>query len=265
MKIDLKDKITRFVVQEYVNEICNYFNEEDLNFNIHKLIHTFDVVQMAQKLINLSKPSLSLKLQKQILNASVLHDLGRCHEFKDGVRLKNIDHGKIGSELIQKEFPKLNVEIQSTFYHNKLPSDKDPSFCYPVLDYVRDADMLANIEYEIEHIDVFMVHIFDTNFQDIAIPIIDDEIFQAVSEKRSVCIDRIKEKTLLTHFLWQLCWCFNLRTVAAKEFVRNTRLFEQFREMVCEKIVPMTTSDKKVQTKLKNIIHQNFSDELFYR
>ena len=51
MKIDLSDKIQCFLVQEYVNKICHYESEEELNWDVHKLIHTFQVVQMAQKLI----------------------------------------------------------------------------------------------------------------------------------------------------------------------------------------------------------------------
>ena len=265
MKIDLDDKITRFLVQEYVNKICHYSGEADLNFNVHKLIHTFDVVRIVQQLMKQTKPALPLKLQKQILNAAILHDLGRCYEFKDGIRLKNTDHGKVGAQLIRKKFPELKVEIQSTLYHNKLPSDKDPPECYPVLDYVRDADMLANIEYEIGHIDVFIIHIFGRNFQQVASPIIDDEIFQAVREKRSVYLAKIKENTLLTHGLWQLCWYFNLRTKAGKKQAHQTHVFERFREIICEKLVPMTTPDKKNQTKLKKIIRQTFPDELFYK
>ena len=105
MKIDLQDRVVRFVVQDYVNQICNYQSDEELDFDVHKLIHTFMVVEMAQDLVKLAKPKLTPKIQKQILNAAVLHDLGRCHEFKKGVHLKKIDHGKIGARLIEKHFP----------------------------------------------------------------------------------------------------------------------------------------------------------------
>ena len=67
MYINLDDKITRFLVQEYVNKICSFCSEEELGFSLYKLIHTFDVVKVAQKLIKETKPVFSLKLQKQIL------------------------------------------------------------------------------------------------------------------------------------------------------------------------------------------------------
>lgn len=84
MDIDLDDEVVRFLVQDYVEHICNYQSEEELNFDVHKLIHTFMVVEMARRLIHETKPKLPIKLQKQIFNAAVLHDLGRCHEFKMG-------------------------------------------------------------------------------------------------------------------------------------------------------------------------------------
>ena len=46
MYIDLNDKITRFLVQEYVNKICYYSSKKELNWNIHKLIHTFSVLML---------------------------------------------------------------------------------------------------------------------------------------------------------------------------------------------------------------------------
>ena len=146
MKIDLNDKVVRFLVQEYVNKICNYQSEEELNFDVHKLIHTFTVVEMAQQLID--STTLSKTMKKHILDAALLHDIGRCHEFKKGIHQKDIDHGKIGADLIKKYFPKMEIEAQSTLFHNKLPSKKDPKSCQTVLDYVRDADMLANIKYQ---------------------------------------------------------------------------------------------------------------------
>ena len=230
---------------------------------MHKLIHTFGVVEMAQHLIKLTKPSMPLKLQKQILNAAVLHDLGRAHEFKNGVHLKNIDHGKIGADLIKKSFPKMKVEIQSTLYHNKCPSKKDPVLAQPVLDYVRDADMLANIQYEIEHLDTFLMHIVGKNPSKTSKLLIDEEVINAVFEKRPVVLCRIKENNLVTGFLWQLCWRYNLKTEAGIKLSKKKNLFIKFKEMTCKKIVPMSVSGKVQQSKLVKQIEQIFPDEIF--
>ncbi len=263
MKIDLNDRLVRFLVQEYVNRICDYQSEDELNFDVHKLIHTFTVVEMAQRLIRETDLKLSAKLKKQIMNAALLHDLGRCCEFKNGIRLKNFDHGKAGDCLIKKYFPKIVVETQATLFHNKLPSSKEPKTCQPVLDYVRDADMLANIQYEIGHLDTFMVHIFGRNSSKALNPVIDEEIIKAVQQKRPVVLCRIKENNLVTGFLWQLCWCYNLRTKAGKKIARKDKLFERFRDMICQKIVPLATADKKIQKRLIRTIQQIFPDKIF--
>lgn len=263
MKIDLDNKIVRFLVQEYVNKICYYVSEDELSYNLHKLIHTFNVVDMAKILVQKTKPTLPKKLTQQIINAAVLHDLGRCHEFKKGKRLKDIDHGKIGAQLIKKHFPEMKVEIQSTLFHNKLPSDKDPKFCKVVLDYVRDADMLANILYEIEHIDTWLLHILGRNAQKALTPIIDEEIFRSVKEYRPANHKKIKTCNLLTLWLWQLCWCFNLSTDAGRKFAIQNKLFTHFREIICKKIVPMTTPNKQIQNKLCQEICNTFPDKLF--
>jgi hypothetical protein len=262
MKIDLQDRVVRFVVQDYVNQICNYQSDEELDFDVHKLIHTFMVVEMAQALVKLAKPKLTPKIQKQILNAAVLHDLGRCHEFEKGVHLKKIDHGKIGARLIEKHFPNMKAEIQSTLYHNKCASDKDPKSCQPVLDYVRDADMLANIKYEIEHFDTFLTHIFHQKTSAFLTPIIDDEIIQAVLQKRPARWAKLKADSLLNGFLFQMCWFFNLRTSAANLFIHKTKLFVNYKHMIYQRLIPMITSNKKIQNKLMNQIDEIFPDAI---
>ncbi len=262
MKIDLDNKIVRFLVQEYVNKICYYSSEEELNFNVHKLIHTFDVADMVQSLIKVTKPALPKKLQQQILNAAILHDIGRCYEFKNGKKV-DIDHGKVGADLIKKRFPKMKVEMQSTFFHNKLPSNQDPKTCQPVLDYVRDADMLANLKYQIESTDIFLIHIWGNKEKTFLTPKIDPEIFNSAKEHSPPHIDKIKNRNLLTMWLWQLCWIYNLRTQAGKKIAQKEKLFIRFRDLVFQKIVPMITKDKAIQKKLILKIHQTFPDEMF--
>lgn len=262
MKIDLNDKVTRFLVQDYVNQICNYQSKDELNFDIHKLIHTFDVVKMAEHLICETKPKLPLKLQKQILNAALLHDWGRCYEFKNGARLKNIDHGKIGADLIKKNFPNMKVEMQSTLYHNKMPSSRDPKVAQPVLDYVRDSDMLANIQYEIEHFDIFIEHIWGNNHNKVSKLVIDDEIIKAVQDKRAAILSDVKGCDLLTLSLWQLCWIYNLRTEAGKKINKKNKLFLRFKELIYQRIVPLVVLNKKEQHTIRGQIDKIFPNKI---
>ena len=261
MKISLNNQVTRFLVQEYVNKICYYTSEEELNYNVHKLIHTFSVVDMAQDLIKNTKPALPKSVKQHIINATVLHDIGRCHEFKKGKKI-NIDHGKVGADLIKKHFPHMKMEIQSTFFHNKLPSDKDPKFCKLVLDYVRDADMLANIQYEIAHTDIWIKHIVSSFSSKQLSPKIDQEVISALKQKRPVILKNIQIANLLTLWLWQLSWYYNLRTKAAFTIVHKKKLFSKFCDVIYQKIIPLTTKNKKEQQKLIHKIQDIFLDNL---
>ena len=261
MKIDLNNKIVRFLVQEYVNKICHYSSKLELKYDIYKLVHTFFVMEMAQKLIDLTKPALPSKIKKHILDAAVLHDVGRCYEFKNGKKV-NIDHGKVGADLIKKYFPKMEIEAQSTFFHNKLPSDKDPKTCYPVLDYVRDADMLANLKYQVEEPDIWLDHILDDSKKSFLSPIIDEEIFQSVQRGIPVRCNKIKTQNLLTMWLWELCWFYNLKTKAGIIYARKEKIFPRFKAIILKNIIPLTTKDKKKQAKLVQQIQECFPDSL---
>lgn len=261
MKIDLEDKVQRFLVQEYVNKICHSFGKEDLYYNTHKLIHTFEVVQMAEELIKETKPGLSKQTQKQIIDAAILHDVGRCYEYEKGKRI-NIDHGKVGKDLILKQFPKMTIEAESTLLHNKLPAKSDPEFCFPVLDYVRDADMLANLEYNVEHSDIFLEHILPKKIIKSKTMTIDQEIQKAVRECRGVDVAKIKQKTLLTLFLWQLCWIYNLQTLPGKRIAKKRKLFIRYKNMVCEKIIPLLIVGKEKQEACKKQLNTLFPDKI---
>jgi len=264
MKINLDDKVTRFLVQEYVNKICNYTKETDLSWHVYKLIHTFNVVEMAQRLIARTRPCLSKQMQKHILDAALLHDVGRCYEFKDGKRL-NVDHGKIGAKLIKENFPNMRIEAQSTLFHNKIPSNKDPKACQPVLDYVRDADMLANLKQQVDDVALWLFHISKNCDKSFLTPVIDKEIFQAAKKSCSVQCERLKTRNLLTMWLWELCWVYNLKTQAGLDYARKEKIFIRFKQMLFKKIIPLTTKDLKKQKKLIQQIQAYFPDALFLK
>ncbi len=264
MKINLDNKMVRFLVQEYVNQICNYSTDNDLNYNTYKLIHTFQVVEMAQILIDKTRPALSEKMKKHILDAALLHDLGRCHEFKNGKRLK-VDHGKIGARLIRKNFPQMKTEALATLFHNKLPSRKDPQSCQPVLDYVRDADMLANLKYQSNDANMWLVRILDSEDKSFLTPVIDKEIFNAVKENRPVKCNKIKIRNLLTMWLWELCWFFNLRTTVGINYAKKEKIFIKFKKVIMKKIVPLTTLKPRKQKELTQQIQTAFPDSLFLK
>ena len=263
MKIDLNDKVTRVVVQEYVNALINFHNTGELDFDTHKLIHTFKVVETAQKLIDLTKPALPQKLKKQILNAAVLHDIGRCYEYGNGKQRKHFDHGQMGGALIRKYFPKLTVEALATQYHNKMPGENDPIMAQPVLDYTRDADMLGNLIYNTEHMPQFLVHILQQYPKTDTGLIINDEIVRSAKEHRVCHYHQMSKFDFLDMMVAQLNWIFNLRTPAAFILAKKEKLFSRYREILIREVLPVVPGSASQRRKTAKEIMELFPDTLF--
>ena len=263
MQIDLEDRITRVVVQEYVNAIVNYQNEIELNFDVHKLIHTFEVVKIARELIELSSSSLSPETQKQILNAAVLHDIARCYEFKQGKKHPGFNHGVAGAGLIKKYFPDLTVEQECTRLHNTKPSPDDPTWLSPVLDFTRDADMLGNIRYNTEHIDIFLNQIKVSYPKTKTQLLIDTELQRSAKEKRP-CIYRNMEKCdLLDMMLSQLNWVFNLKRQESFLLSKQQNLFPKFRDAVIKDVLPILDGTDEQRQETASLIMILFPNSLF--
>lgn len=263
MQIDLEDRTTRAVVQEYVNAIINYQNEVELNFDIHKLIHTFEVVKIARELIELSSSPLSLKTQKQILNAAVLHDIARCYEFKCGKKHEGFNHGIAGAELIKKYFPELKVEQECTRLHNTMPSSKDPAWLSPILDFTRDADMLGNIRYNTEHTDIFLKHIEVSYPHTETQLLIDKEIQSSAKEKRPCIYQHMEKFELLDMMLAQLNWIFNLKRYESFLLSKQQNLFPKFRDAVIRYVLPILSGTDKQRRETASLIMSLFPDLLF--
>ena len=265
MQVDLNDKVTRFVVQEYVNAMVNFKSQAELDFDTHKLIHTFKVVQIAQELIALARPQLSPKLQRQILNAAVLHDIGRCHEFENGKKKKNFNHGIKGFELIKKNFTNLAVEQLSTKWHNKSPSPADPVKAQPVLDYTRDADILGNLEYNTFNMPIFLKHILQVFPQTKTGLKINREIAQAATQKRQCRYEKMEKFDFLDMMLAQLDWIYNLRTTAGFRLAKKKRLFPRYRDVVIQEVLLVVQGSQKQRRAVAKQIMELFPDETFLK
>ncbi|MDY6407267.1 MAG: hypothetical protein SPL08_00995 [Pseudomonadota bacterium] len=265
MQIDLENKVTRFVVQEYVNAIVNFKSQAELDFDTHKLIHTFKVVQVAQQLIDLTRPKLSPKLQKQILNAAVLHDIGRCYEFQNGIQKKNFNHGIEGAELIHKKFPKMAIEGLSTYWHNRAPSDDDPAVAQPVLDYTRDADILGNLIYNIQRMPIFLKHILQMFPENETGLKINNEIINAAQEGRSCCYNRMEKWDFLDMMLAQLGWIYNLRTRSGFLLAQKERIFSRYRDTVISDVLLAVSGTEKQRKQAAKQIMELFPDKVFLK
>lgn len=263
MHIDLTDNVTRILVQEYLNAIVNYRSQAELNYDVHKLIHTFEVVKMTDEILDYAGNTVSDEMKEVIRRSALLHDIGRCHEFKNGFYVSGMDHGQVGADLIQQYLPDLKTEIQTTKWHNKMPSDMDPPQIQPVLNYVRDADMLGNVRYEIKNMDVFIVHLLDCYPESMRYPIIDEEVIRAVSEKRNTQYDKIQSWSFLTEFCNHILWFFNLRTDAAKKLACDKRFFPLLRDTISEKVFTYLYGTVAEKEKIKQLFLNLFSDSFF--
>lgn len=263
MNIDLNNKVIRAVVQEYTNAIVNFGNEEELNFDVHKLIHTFQVLETAQELIKLTSVSLSTRIKKQILNAAVLHDIGRCHEFLNGRRCQGYNHGSAGATLVKRYFPNLSVESECTKWHNQSPSEKDPPYLFPVLDYVRDADILANLRYNAENISVFVKHIYLPNNDSSAQFEINNEIKDSVTERRSCIYHRMEKFDFWDMLVAQLLWIYNLRTESGFRYAKKFDVFRKFRYVITTEVLELISGPLALKKKAAQEIMTLFPDSFF--
>ena len=263
MKIDLNDKLTRFLVQEYVNAILSFQSPAELGFDIHKLIHTFEVVKVADRLIELSPKKLSPKLKKQIHRAALLHDVGRCYEFKNGKPRKGYNHGAYGAEIIKKHFPNLVVEQICTAWHNRQPTDQDPALAEPVLDYTRDSDMLGNIIYNTEHMSVFLEHILSSYRNTPDVLILNPEVHSAAREERACNYAKMGKLDFLDMMVAQLFWIYNLKTEAAFRLAKKEKLFPHYRDALIAGTIPAIVGTQKQRQKAIDTILKLFPDSLF--
>lgn len=263
MKIDLNEKVTRFLVQEYVNAIVNCHDKENRDYNLHKLIHTFQVVEVAKELLQLTNPRLSSKLEKQVINAAVLHDVARCYEFKNGKKRKNFDHGKAGASLIEKEFPEMHIEQGCALWHNRMPTENDPVELQPVLDYTRDADILGNIRYTVNHPIAYLSHIFNLFLPSDTSLNIDDEVQQSALENRKCFYERLKKFEFIDMVVAQLIWILNLKTEAAFRLAKKENLFIRYRELIVNQYIPKINGTDEQRNKAKALILKLFPDSFF--
>lgn len=265
MLVDLEDKVTRSVVQEYVNAIVNFENQTELDFDVHKLIHTFEVADVAKKLIELANPKLPQKLQNQIMNAAILHDIGRCYEFRGGQHLKNFDHGVKGAELVREKFPDLLPETLAVEWHNKCPSENDPKAAYPILDYTRDADILGNLVYEIKKMPVFIGHILKLFKETPTGLILDDEIVQAALQNRSCHRSKMKKHDFLDMMLGELLWIYILRTRSGFIFSKKENIFPRCRDVIISQVLPIIPGSEGQRKQTEEQIRTLFPDEMFLK
>lgn len=254
MRVDLSDASERLLVETYVNHILNAQSEEEADFLKHKIVHTYEVVEAAKDLVEYTMPVLSEKDKTLILQAALLHDIGRVQQFSKGKFVLDADHGLMGAALLKKAMPENKIVIETTKWHNKVPSDKDPEEVLFYLNYVRDADIIANIRHNANHMSsVFknLKNIVKDNELDLYL---DDELMNAAKEKRSCKYARYKRQSFLQVILQEIGWKYNILTSAGKALVKKEQIFVRLRDAVINELVDLLDGSAQEKRMMKEFI-----------
>lgn len=262
MQVDLSDASERLLVQTYLNHILNHQSEEELNFLKHKIIHTYEVVEAAKDLVSFTKPSLSERDKALVLQAALLHDIGRVQQFSKGKYVPDADHGLMGAALLKKAMPENKIIIETTKWHNKSPSDKDPAEASFYLNYVRDADIIANIRHNTDHILTVFQNLKNIVKDDELDLYLDDELICAAKEKRSCNYKCYKRSSFLQVILQEIGWKYNILTPAGKRLVKNEQIFVRLRDAVIHELVDVLDGTVQEKRKMKKFILDLYPNEV---
>lgn len=262
MFVNLDDPSERLLVETYVNHILNAQSEEELNFLKHKLVHTYEVLEAAKDLVKYTQPALSQQDETLILQAALLHDIGRVYQFSKGKYMPAVDHGVMGAELLKKAMPENKIVIETTKWHNHRPSGEDPEDVSFYLNYVRDADIIANVRHNTDNILTVFKNLKNTSNKNELELCLDDELIAAAKEKRSCIYKRYKRESFLQVILQQIGWKYNILTAAGNLLAKQEKIFSRLRDAVTGKLVDVLNGSIQEKSDMKKLILRLYPDEV---
>ncbi len=254
----LKNKsVEAFLLNTYLEAIWDANGLVERSYISTKLVHTYQVVEIAGELIKRHQPSLSQTDQERILECALLHDIARTRQFKNGEFDVTGNHGHVGAEMIRKAFPKMEYAAMVTEYHNATPSEKDPADYQLYLDFVRDADMVANLYYlNIKEMYKRLKDIFPVK----TVTDVDAEVIEAIQQKRAVCLRHIRENNFLNSLLSELNWKYNIRLPESHQFLREHSVLLKVRDAITNYIVPQIIEGVENQQRVSALIKKLYPD-----
>ncbi|MDD3668934.1 MAG: HD domain-containing protein [Alphaproteobacteria bacterium] len=256
--IDLTNPDEQCLVQLYAERICMAKSAGERDFLTGKLAHAYEVIRMAERLTDLA-PDLDASAREIIWRGACLHDIGRPLQWKDGAFHRELDHGKLGAAYFSKRFPGETTIASVIEWHNRMPSDADPPAARPYLDFVRDADMLANLKHNADDIPYLydrLKGISSTRLE------IDGEFYAAARAKRPILYKNIKNESILTIVACGLAWQYNLRTPAAEKLRKKEFLFTSYRDRVIAELIDLLDGSDAEKKAVKQELASLFSDEV---
>lgn len=262
MRVNLKDASERLLVETYLNHILSAQSDEELNFLKHKLIHTYEVVEAAKDLVKYTQPALSQRDEMLVLQAALLHDIGRVYQFSEGRYVPDADHGLMGAAFLKKAMPDNKTVIETTKWHNHSPSEKDPKEVAFYLNYVRDADIIANVRHNTDNILTVFKNLKNIVKKSELNLYLDDELIAAAKEKRSCIYKRYKRESFLQVILQQIGWKYNILTPTGKLLVKQEKIFVRLRDAVIDKLVDVLDGSIQEKQDMKKLIFELYPDEV---
>jgi len=215
------------------------------------------VLFTAQRIMTYEKEVFnSPEIIKKAEIASLLHDIGRFYQ-NDWDRIlswKEFEHGDIWYETLKKEWITDLAILFWVKYHNK----KDINWIYNeeafknstnqeeiinVLNLVRDADKLQNLEYIL----------FNFNDRIFNLDKIDDKYTEIVVEQilNKEIVDRQHKKTYIDNILTFTWWIFDLNFQTSKKFLVN----DKFVDFIIWKLVEVNL-EKDLISKIKTTLEE---------
>jgi hypothetical protein len=233
--------------------------KKDLDRIKQKFKHSYEVLEMSQRLIAEEKEFLSLNTEiHEIMNiVSILHDIARFYEIGK-YDFGRVTHGEYGAYNILQKFEGINnpLILLPIKYHDKYNLDglstdikncglnKQKDLIFLISKFIRDADKMANFLFfkNIKYISYKKRELFFSK-----------NVFEIF--KKQELIDKKLCKTVFDEVLNFISWEFDLnfdvsRRILIKEEI-NKNLLNNFRELI--EIIAKEVEDNKIEEKQANL------------
>ncbi len=253
-------EMTTLFEHHYFSQLEKIKNNKDiLNYNNHKIRHTYGVLFTAQRIMTYEKKIFDNEhIIKKAEISSLLHDIGRFYQ-NNGERIlswSEFEHGEFWYDILKKEWITDLSILFGVKYHNKKDidwifdeedfiklKDIEKEEVLNVLKLVRDADKLQNLEYILFNFNdrLFWLDKIDNSYTDIVL-----EQFL-----NKVCVDRKYKKTYIDNILLLAWWIFDLNFQTSNNFLKN----DKFIDFIVLKLEEVSL-DKDIILKIKATLEE---------
>lgn len=239
---------------------------EVLNYNNHKIRHTYAVLFVAQKLLTYEKEIFSTKEKiKKAEVASLLHDIWRFYQ-NDWIKVlwnNEFEHWDFWYELLKKEgIGDLSI-LLAVKYHNKKIIDwlyldedflkADKFAIEEILDIVkltRDADKIQNLEYILFNPNdrIYLNYKLNDSF----------DIKKLENFMNWILLNSSDINTYVEYFLLISCWIYDLNFRTSYKFLKQDWfvdfIISKFKEVSLDESIILEIKNKLEEVIDKNII-----------